>query len=96
LADVGRHLHLTNAEGPFMSASDSHRRPNRLEIDLESIVARARTLREQVGSRVKIVAALKAIAYGFVDPRGSERRRGCFVARVGPHAGAAKRQKPSY
>jgi alanine racemase len=42
-----------------------HRRPNRLEIDTGSVTKRVAALRERVGSRVKIFAALKADGYGF-------------------------------
>jgi alanine racemase len=42
-----------------------HRRPNRLEIDTESVARRVASLRRRVGRRVKIFAALKADGYGF-------------------------------
>jgi alanine racemase len=42
-----------------------HRRPNRLEIDCESVIRRVAALRRRVGRRVKIFAALKADGYGF-------------------------------
>ncbi len=42
-----------------------HRRPNRLEIDSESVTRRVAALRRRVGPRVKIFAALKADGYGF-------------------------------
>jgi alanine racemase len=48
-----------------MSAADSHRRPNRLEIDAGSVVNRVRLLRAKIGDQVKIFAALKADGYGF-------------------------------
>jgi alanine racemase len=47
------------------AATDAHRRPNRLEIDVGSVIARTRQLRRKVGSDVKIVAALKGDGYGF-------------------------------
>src|SRR4249919_710341 len=42
-----------------------HRRPNRLEIDCDSVTRRVAALRRRVGPRVKIFAALKADGYGF-------------------------------
>lgn len=42
-----------------------HRRPNRLEIDCESVTRRVVALSRRVGRRVKIFAALKADGYGF-------------------------------
>jgi alanine racemase len=42
-----------------------HRRPNRLEIDCQSVSRRVTALRRRVGRRVKIFAALKADGYGF-------------------------------
>ena len=42
-----------------------HRRPNRLEIDAASVTHRVVALRQRVGPRVKIFAALKADGYGF-------------------------------
>jgi alanine racemase len=45
--------------------SHVHRRPNRLEIDTASVANRVTTLRQRVGPRVKIFAALKADGYGF-------------------------------
>ncbi len=42
-----------------------HRRPNRLEIDSESVTARVASLCRRVGPRVKVIAALKANGYGF-------------------------------
>jgi alanine racemase len=44
---------------------NEHRRPNRLEIDCESVTRRVAALRRRVGRRVKIFAALKADGYGF-------------------------------
>jgi alanine racemase len=45
--------------------NQQHRRPNRLEIDCDSVARRVAALRRRVGRRVKIFAALKADGYGF-------------------------------
>jgi alanine racemase len=47
------------------TAAAVHRRPNRLEIDTESVTNRVTALRQRVGPRVRIFAALKADGYGF-------------------------------
>src|SRR5262245_50410410 len=44
---------------------NAHRRPNRLEIDGNSVTQRVAALRRQVGPNVKIFAALKTNGYGF-------------------------------